>query len=881
MLRNEATAITESLSADQPVNPLHRHIEGHAAQQPDAIAVTFQREQFTYEELNLRANQLAHYLISLGVGAETRIAVCLKPSLDIATSLLAILKSGGVYVPLDPTDPSERLATILRDSQPEVLLTESSLLHGLPAQPAPQVFCFDQDWSEAQRFPADNPDASLDLEQTAYIVYTSGTTGMPKGVVASHGNLAHYILSACDRYGFNRGDIMPAIARFTFSITFFELLSPLVAGGRLHILERHQILDFKRMAQLLEEVTVIHASPSLWRRLLAYLQENRLDHHRFEQLRHVSSGGDTVPAGLMETMKRVFPNAEIFVIYGCSEMSCMGCTYPVPMDRTVTRNWVGQPFTDVGVRLLDQDRNPVSIGNAGEIYFGGPGVTKGYLNRVELTQEKFVTIDGQRLYQTGDRGRFDPDGNLEIFGRVDFQIQLRGIRIEPGEIEAHLRESPGVREAVVVARRLGNNNEKSLIAYLVLEKTRKQEIDPIRQFLQARLPDYMVPSAFVLLQRMPVNSNQKIDRKALPAPTAENLAGLSQTVSPRNEVESQLVNIWEKTLGIHPIGIRNNFLELGGDSLQAVQILLQIEERWSKSLPITILLEANTIEMLAAIVRSSEKTADLTKSDRCPGVVPLGLGRAGHKPPLFCVHGVLVYQPIAQYFGADHPVYGVFLQEEVELIKTGAHDPIHSAFSSVPGIASRYIQSIRSVQPHGPYYLAGYSFGGLIAFEMAHQLQEAKEEVALVAMFDSRVTRPVPLGRRLKILGKILLEKGVVYAFKRVQRRLTVACQKMALRGHRVRSLAGVTSQTINAKVQEEIWDGVQNEAAQSYVPRLYSGKVVLFRAQQRSPFGENSPDLGWKSHVKEDLDIYDVPGDHMGILQGPYLPQRLQNYLA
>ncbi len=277
-----------------PGVPIHRYVEIHADQQPGAIALIFKKQQLSYEEVNLRANHLAHYLINAGVGAEVRVAMCLKASLEVAVSLLAILKAGGVYVPLDPADPVERIANILEDNQPRVILTESSLIQNLPPNVATRLFCFDRDWEKAQSFPEHNPGLEINLEQTAYLVYTSGTTGKPKGVMASHRNLIQYILSAQERYGFNAQDIMPAIARFTFSISLFELLSPLVAGGRLLLLERDQILNFKQMAQILEQVTVLHASPSWWRKLFAYVLAHHLGENAFQNLRHVSSGGDTV-----------------------------------------------------------------------------------------------------------------------------------------------------------------------------------------------------------------------------------------------------------------------------------------------------------------------------------------------------------------------------------------------------------------------------------------------------------------------------------------------------------------------------------------------------------------------------------------------------------
>ena len=603
-------------TVDYPAIPMHQRIEAWAAQQPDAIALSFRDQHLTYAELNQRANQLAHYLASQGVGSGVAVAVCVEPCLEILVSLLGIFKVGGVYVPLDPSYPMERQAIIFADIQPQILLTQSHLLAHLPAS-AP-AFCFDRDGFEQpgsplQVQPTHNPIPSIDLDRTAYLVYTSGTTGKPKGVMVSHRNLINYILVAQERFGFNPHDVMPAIARFTFSITMFELLSPLVAGGRLMILEREHILDFQRLVQTLQQVTVLHTSPSLMRKLVAYIQEHGLE---AQNLRHASCGGDMVPADLLETMKAVFQNAEIFVVYGCSEISCMGCAYPVVRDRPLTSSRVGRPFSNVSVRLLDGDRNPVPIGVTGEIWFGGAGVTLGYLHQEELTQAKFVTIDGDRFYRTGDLGRLDSDGNLAILGRNDFQIQLRGMRIEPGEIEATLRQAAGVREAIVMARELGTG--QALVAYVVLAPG--QSIAPLRQFLQAKLPDYMVPAIFVTLEAMPLTPNGKLDRRSLPAPDSASLgASTPDSRLPSTPLETQIAEIWASVLGLESVSMEDDFFALGGHSLLATQVVYRLREASGLQVPISQLFESPTVAGLAGHL------APLVETQSQPQLIPSGL----------------------------------------------------------------------------------------------------------------------------------------------------------------------------------------------------------------------------------------------------------------
>lgn len=424
-------------------------------------------------------------------------------------------------------------------------------------------------------------------------------------------------------------------------------------------------------------------------------------------------------------------------------------------------------------------------------------------------------------------------------------------------------------DAVVAVGELGHS-DKSLIAYVVLSETAKLDVEAIREFLKARLPNYMLPAGFVVLAALPVNSNQKVDRRALPAPGPDNLAGLRTPVQARNDWEKQLVEIWEETFGISPIGIQNSFFDLGGDSLQAVQILIQIEERWHKTFPITVLMEAQSIEALAVVVRHGEGEKTIAEASVKSDVVPLRIG--GSKPPLFCLHGVLLYQELAQCFDPEQPVYGVFLQEEVELLKTRKFDPVNSLFSSIPKIAGHYLESMRAVQPEGPYYLAGSSFGGLIAFEMGHQLRAAGEEVALVAMFDSWMIKKIPLHQRLKFHWDWFSKHGMTYLINRIGHRLERLGRRIGIMTYKlnkqIRPGEG-SSPIISSEDLEKLLDEVSNEIERSYAPKPYSGKLVLFRAMDQGFFSENSPDLGWKPFATGEFEVCHIPGDHKGILRG------------
>lgn len=893
----------ESPSFTFPQQPIFTAIEAHAIERTGAIALSFKDQSLSYGELNQRANQLAHYLIQRGVGPGVRVASCLEPCLDVLVAVLAIFKAGGTYVPLDPSHPQERLTAILEDTQPPLLLTQFHLVSVVPAI-APQTFCLDQDWEQVRSQPTHNPNLPLDLDQIAYVIYTSGTTGKPKGVMASHRNLLNYIWVAQEKYGFNANDVMPAMARFTFSITMFELFSPLVAGGRLIILERDHVLDFKRLVQTLQEITVIHISPSLMRKLLAYIQEQGIDLHTLQGLRHISSGGDMVPADLLDKLRTLFPQAELYVIYGCSEISCMGCTYPVPTELPITKTRVGKAFTNVFVHLYDAQQNRVPVGITGEIYFGGAGITQGYLNRDDLTEEKFVTIDGQRFYRTGDLGRFDSDGNLEILGRSDFQIKLRGIRMEPGDIEAALRQAPGVRDAVVAACEVGNR-EKSLVAYLVPQPHQNLNVVGIRQFLQAKLPDYMVPTAFMSLDALPVNINQKVDRKALPIPTPQDLLGAQSYVAPRNEAEQKLASIWENVLEISPIGVQDNFFDVGGDSLQSVALMIQIEQTFGKTLPLSTLLTEPTIEQMAAILNQS-KPSDLHKS-----VVLLKKG--GTKPPIFFVHDgegeTLLYRNLALSLHPDHPVYGI------QPCSCEGFPILHTRLDEM---ATYYMEQICSVQPEGPYFLGGLCIGGFLAFEIARKLQQRGQSVEMIALIDTAdvkaelrpnlysterrnrlsqaldETQQLPLYQRAWSMAKTISQKAFNLVSYEIASRLTVAQYEIKMRLLRYYLDQGWVLPAFLKGIPVRV---ALKFAEKEYAPEIpYQGEVLLFLATEKSPVFDGTeiddtpyahlyadPLLGWEVRVTDGVCMLEVPGGHSSMLQEPnvhVLAEAMQAYI-
>jgi len=877
-----------------------REVERRAAERPDARAVRLNERSLSYGELNTLANRIARWLGTRGVhgqgaaGAD-HVGVCMEPCAEFVACMLGIMKAGATHVPLDPAYPVERLAVIAEDIQPVLVITQrahAAKVGGIFSS----VLCIEDLADELASLPGDDLARAVSPEQTAYIVYTSGTTGKPKGVLVTHANLAHYVAVARDAYGYGPADVIPAIARYTFSITFFELLCPLASGAELVLLERSHVLDMQRMMATLAAITCIHASPSLWRKMIAHIDEQRahaVDIARFDGLRHVSSGGDMVPPDVIESMKRIFRNAEVFVIYGCSEISCMGCTYPVPRDRTISSTRVGKPFPGMTLRLLDPAGHLVPPGVVGEVCFGGAGVAKGYLHAPELTERKFTPFGDERLYHTGDLGRVDGDGNLQLVGRSDFQIKLRGIRIEPAEIEATLRGLPSVRDAVVVAPTMPDG-EKRLVAYVVPDPAAPPTTRELQDFLKTKLPDYMVPSSFVLLDALPVNINLKVDRLALSKRTEIPVASTGPSDPPRTALERRLVQIWERVLHVKGVGVRDAFFDIGGDSLRSVALMSAIDQELGLVLPVSTLLTDPTVERLAALIEHDG-------ADDPPASSLVCLRRGDDtRPPIFFVHDgdgeTMPYRNLALRLDGRHTVYGIHPKS------TRLHPMLHTRLQEM---VDYYIEQIRSVQPSGPYLVSGLCIGGFLAFEIGRTLARQGQVVGPITLIDvAHVTTPPRsvAARRLGSLGQALqdlpnaslLERGramVKTAARRARNLMEYEASsryqrnktqwKLKLLRHCLDNGLPIPRFLGNITV-----DSTLRFAEKEYVvPPPYQGEVLLFRAVSHdhsldgvvndTPYIQifQDPMLGWSDKATE-LETFDVPAGHSSMLREPHVQQ-------
>jgi len=580
---------------------IHQLFEEQVEKNRDAVAVIFEDRQLTYGELNARANQLAHQLRDLGVKSDTLVAICVERSLEMVVGLLGILKAGGAYVPLDPEYPQERLTYMLQDTAAPVLLTQGSLKDRLPEHTARTIY-LDTDWASIAQRPAANLETTTLPQHLAYCIYTSGSTGKPKGVLICHVGLTERIYSAALSLLQSTDAYFPATASVAFDIAFLELFGPLVVGGTVEVFSKEVVLDIPQLTRRVSKATCLHFVPTLMQKLIEYSRNGSWSHMP-QGLRQILVGGERVSRELYGQVQQVFEGVCITVLYGPTEASiiCINSGRQSILD-CVGDAVIGRPLTNTQIYILDEELNPVPVGVSGEIHISGVGLARGYLNRPDLTAEKFIPNPfgeaGSRMYKTGDLGRYLSDGNIEFLGRIDHQVKIRGFRIELGEVESALLDCDGVREAVVAAR--GESpGDKRLVAYVVAKVPGDVAANDLRTQLQRSLPEYMVPSAWVFLDALPLNPNGKIDRKALPAPDGSRADLGVEYVAPRTPTEALLADIWAEVLKVDRIGIHDNFFELGGYSLRVMQVASILRSRYQCSITVKDVFGTRDLEELA------------------------------------------------------------------------------------------------------------------------------------------------------------------------------------------------------------------------------------------------------------------------------------------
>ncbi len=588
-------------------NAIHQLFEAQVERTPDAVAVVFEDQRLTYRELNQRANQVAHYLRRRGVAPEVLVGIMMERSPEMVVGLLAILKAGGAYVPLDPAYPHERLSFMLEDARTPVLLTQSKLVESVPHSGA-EVVCVDGEWTEIAGESRENPSGGAAAENLAYVIYTSGSTGKPKGAMILHRGVVNYLSWCTKEYAVAEGGGAPLHSPLGFDLTVTSLFSPLLVGQRVVLVRGEPGVEAVEAlgAALRDEgpFSLVKLTPSH----LEVLSQALPAAKDAGRTRALIIGGEALMGDSLVFWQTHAPETRLINEYGPTETVVGCCVYEVAGgQRLAGAVPIGRPIANTRLYVLDAYLNPVPIGVAGELYIGGDGLARGYLNRPELTAERFVadpfgTEPAARLYRTGDLARYLPDGNLEFLGRLDDQVKVRGYRIELGEIESLLDQHPSVRESAVVVREEGGH-DKRLVAYLVAcEESAALSTSELHSYLRGRLPDYMVPQTFVLLDEMPLTPNGKVDRRALPTPEGGRPAMEAEYVGPRTGVEEEMARIWAEVLGVKQVGVYDNFFELGGHSLLATQVVSRVRKNMEVELPLRALFEEPTVAGLTGAV---------------------------------------------------------------------------------------------------------------------------------------------------------------------------------------------------------------------------------------------------------------------------------------
>jgi amino acid adenylation domain-containing protein len=865
---SERQHLVVELNETQRAYPADRSIaelfEAQAAGAPDAIALTFEGACLTYGDLDRRANQLARRLRALGVRPGIPVALCVERSLEMIVALLGILKAGGAYVPLDPTYPKQRLAFMLDDTQAPVLLTQSRLCAALPA-PGPRVLCLDTDWPAMAGDSATTPVNLVTPEHPAYIMYTSGSTGRPKGVRIPHRAVVRLVKNTTYAR-LTADEVFLQLAPLAFDASTFEIWGSLLNGARLAIAPPG-VLSVAELGRVLrrEQVTTLWLTAALFHQVV----EQDLD--SLGPVRQLLAGGDVLSVPHVRSALLRRPGCRLINGYGPTESTTFACCFDVTAHGDVGSSVpIGRPIANTRAHVLDRARQPVPIGVPGELHLGGAGLALGYLNRPDLTAERFIPDPfsdrpGDRLYRTGDLVRYRPDGNLEFLGRLDDQVKIRGFRVEPAEIEAVLREHPAVRDAAVVAHE-ERPGEKALVGYCVTRAESESEpaTDELRRYLAERLPAHMIPASLIWLAALPLTASGKVDRRALPAPSvADRVVGRAASFGPRDATEARLVEIWEDLLCARPIGVADDFFELGGHSLLAVQMFARLREGLGVTLPLATLFQAPTIEGLAACIRKGQP---LTSERSLVAIRP-----TGGRPPLFAVPGVggnvLCYGDLARLLPPDQPVYG---------LQSRGLDGFATPPTRIEDIAAAFVDEIRAVQPEGPYYLVGACMGGVVTWEMAQQLRGAGQEVGLLALLE---TWPPARGVDASWLTPLGLRSRAMLEFTIGRLRLHLETLQRLRGPERVRYLHRQVGLFARRLIQRDILGGNRPEfyrhvvtganqlAFQRYEPRAFKGPVVFFRAEGRAVQSRDDPRLVWRELATGGIEVHGIAAEDSGLM--------------
>jgi amino acid adenylation domain-containing protein len=866
----------------------HQLFEMQVRENSDAIALVFNEQQLTYRELNIRSNQLARHLQKLGIVPDVLVGICIERSPETIVAILGILKAGGAYLPLDPSLPQERLNFMLADAQVSILITRSNSIDRFKNFSQPLID-IDRDSAVIRQYSPENLTNCITLDNLAYVIYTSGSTGHPKGVAIEHRGLSNLAQAQIEVFNIQPIHRVLQFASLSFDASIFEIVMALRSGTTIHLADKESLLPGQPLLDLLRDNSITHVT--LPPAVLAVLPLASLP-----ALQTIICAGESCPEDIFRRWWQ--PQRRFFNAYGLTEATVWSTIAEIKSPSEQIS--IGRPISNTQIYILDKHLQPVPIGIDGELYIGGDGLGRGYINRPELTAKHFIANpfddrQGARLYKTGDLARYrsrsvscgESNGEIEFLGRSDHRVKVRGFRIELSEIETAIGRHPNVQTVVVVDRE-NVYGDKYLIAYIISRTDTSNLTALLRKFLTEKLPEYMMPKAFVILDALPLTASGKVDRDSLlkldPAHEIDR-----ELIAPRTPTESTLAQIWAEVLNIDRVGIYDNFFDLGGDSLLTVRLLQQISDRLNYELPLASLFLNPTIESLATCISSPPDTLA-----RSPLVA---IQPDGSNPAFFCIHPifgvVFPYYELAAHLGKDQPFYGL---QPIGL--DGKTLPL----TRIEDMAAHYIEALRSVQPHGPYYLGGWSFGGWVAFEMAQQLQQAGEEVALLAVLDTLAPIPghVSLGHGLKFMLTTAMRyiwpffldyvyliiaivkqqiHSLIERFPNLNKIVRFSGWESLMRAKSKQNATLNQSKESQLRILSELAIVpmlrvfyANSQAVLDYVPQAYSSRINLFRTNDRSSIGTEDPSLSWDRLAEGGTEIHHLPGNHLTMLRKPHI---------
>lgn len=852
---------------DQVKETLHQMFEAQCERTPDAVSVSFGDNQISYRELNCRANRVAHALRARGVSRDGLVGLCLDRGIELIVAMLGILKAGGAYLPIDISYPDDRLAFMLEDTAATVVVSDAKNASRLTAH-ASKIFWIDRP-DLLEPFSPENPNVAVSPDDLAYVIYTSGSTGRPKGVLITHHNVVRLFLATEQWFGFSSHDVWTMFHSPAFDFSVWEIWGALLYGGRLVIvpyLVSRSPAEF-RMLLARERVTVLNQTPTAFNQLVHVEASDELS------LRYVIFGGEALE------MRNLVPwfdrygdhRPQLINMYGITETTVHVTYRPVVSADVAGGSVVGIPIPDLQVHVLNAKLQLLPLGVAGEMFVGGAGLARGYLNRPELTAERFVpdpfsSEPGARLYRSGDAARILPTGEIEYLGRLDQQVKIRGFRIELGEIEAAIEQHPLVRDAAVISvdDRLG---DKRLAAYVVPRTTDAPPIDELRALLAQNLPDYMMPSAFVVIPALPLTNNGKLDRKALPAPEIENARAQTAYVSPRSNIEFAIGEIWARILGVDRPGVRDDFFESGGHSLAAVRLMNEINRTLNIKLGLAALFQFRTIERLAAFAVENVQ----------PLVVQMATG--AEATPIYVIYAGSHQFKVAGVLGGRRPVFGIDVPYRTSWCEAAAQNR-DADLPELGELVEPFLDALRAHAEGAPCILAGHCFGGLIAFELARRYSETGGKVEAVVLLDSfgRVPNGWQLARQRLRRDWATIGKSSLTGSWRTLRWLARQLGRIGWTGIKMR-LSEVTTPDLTGMRDEKggFVDGtslnrIYNKVYETFAPVRAPTTGILVRAQiakdAERPYRELDPRLGWGEAFAGGLHVVETSGDHLSMIE-------------